>query len=223
VFVCNFRQHASGPKRILSVGVPVSAWACAKSIAKGRAKTTGFRKAPAECNCRDALVRQTGIGEVASAARETPLANVLTDRVARTLLEDLLKMATGESDSLSDLFDRQERISQRLRYIGTCPREIGCGCVTAKPSGVAFEKGARSQCKVIERAICRGRQKHRVDSGDEAFDKNDILPGNRSQRVGASEGQARHVAILWNHVMKPRLTSVENRSEFGRFHTVVVR
>src|ERR1700733_10665770 len=98
-------RHRRG-ESTLSASVPVSAWAYLKGIAKGAAEAARFRKAPAECDRRNALVNETGIGEVAAAARQAPLANVFTHRTARTLPKDLLQMPAGDPDRLGDLFDR---------------------------------------------------------------------------------------------------------------------
>ena len=75
-------------------------------MAKGTAEAARFRKTPAECDRRNTLVSETGIGEVASAAREASLTNILTHRAAGALPEDLLEMATGKPDSFGNLFDR---------------------------------------------------------------------------------------------------------------------
>ena len=92
-------------RRIQPAGVPVSAWACLKGIAKGPAETAGFRKTPAKRDRRNALVKQTGVGQIAAATCEAPLPNVLTDRAARALPKDLLEMPAGDSDGRRDLLN----------------------------------------------------------------------------------------------------------------------
>jgi hypothetical protein len=71
-------------------------------------------------------------------------------------------------------------------------------------SGIAFEEKPGRQRQMIQRTGSGGRQKHWIDRGDEAFEKNDILTGNGGQRIVATQRHARHVAVPGHDVMEQR-------------------